>query len=53
MKTFTIHGEIHIADEMDLKDFCALFNRLQDENDFGFSGFIKDRESKTDIGCEE
>lgn len=45
MKTLKINGEINIPDEMNLNDFCELFNRFQDENNFGFSGFIKDNET--------
>ena len=44
MKTLKINGEIIIPDEMNLNDFCELFNKLQDENNFGFNGFIKDSE---------
>jgi hypothetical protein len=53
MKTLKINGEINIDDEMNLNDFCELFNRLQDENNFGFSGFIKDSESPTETFCQE
>ena len=44
MKTLKINGEINIPDEMNLNAFCELFNRFQVENNFGFSGFIKDNE---------
>ena len=46
MKTLKIDGKIYIPDEMNLNIFCVLFNRFQDENNFGFSGFIKDNEFK-------
>ena len=53
MKTLKINGEINIDDEMNLNDFCELFNRLQDENNFGFSGVIKECESPTETFCQE
>ena len=49
MKTLKISGEITLSDEMTLNDFCALFNEFQDQNNLGFSGFIKDtEETKSD-----
>ncbi len=44
MKTLKISGEINVPDEMTLNDFCALFNKFQDENNLGFNGFVKDTE---------
>lgn len=42
LKTLKINGEICLPAELSLKDFCELFNRFQDENGLGFSGFITD-----------
>ena len=53
MKTLKINGEIIIPDEMNLNDFCKLFNKLQDENNFGFSGFIKDNETSVETETNE
>lgn len=53
MKTLKINGEIIIPDKMNLNDFCELFNRFQDENNIGFSGFIKDNETSMEIETNE
>ena len=53
MKTLKINGEINIPDKMNLNDFCELFNRLQDENNIVFSGFIKDNETSVETETNE
>lgn len=53
MKIFKIHGEINVSNETDLNTLCELFNRLQDENNFGFSGVITDSESPTETFFQE
>ena len=53
MKTLKINGEIIISDEMNLENFCELFNKFQDENNFGFNGFIKDSETSAETETNE
>lgn len=53
MKTLKIDGKIYIPDAMNLNAFCELFNRFQDENNFGFSGFIKDNETSEETETNE
>ena len=49
MKIFKINGEISVSDEIELNTFCELFNKFQDENNFGFSGYIKDEEKTIEV----
>ena len=44
LKTLKINGEIRLPAELSLNDFCKLFNQFQDENGFGFNGFITEQE---------
>ncbi len=46
MKKLKIEGIIIIPDGMNLNCFCEKFNEFQNEQDCGFSGFIKDIEEK-------
>ena len=47
MNNFKINGEIMAPDEVSLDAFCEMFNKFIDQNNFGFSGFIKDAVENT------
>ena len=44
MKELKIDGVIHIPDDMTLQEFCDKFNKIMDDEEFGFSGWIKEME---------
>ena len=44
MKELKIYGVINIPNDMALQEFCEKFNAIMDEEEFYFSGGIKEIE---------